>query len=159
MQQNHCSHIDDGENGRRQVHFYRKVGNKVVQQSEFQGKVAHWNQCWKLRRRTFLMIVANSVFAQRCAGLFGLFWCYDTSAVFSDSIVGCLRSCMILSNMPDSANSFGIEKNSVHTICILFPLNIRRSRLPPCKRTTIMAIIETVLVFACLVGLLAGCFT
>jgi hypothetical protein len=30
----------------------------------------------------------------------------------------------------------------------LFLLNICLSRLPPCKRTTIMAIIETVLVFA-----------
>ena len=80
------------------------------------------------------MIVASSVFARRCAGLFGPFGYYDISAVFFADIVGCLRFCMILNNMPDSANSFGREKNSVHTICTLFPLNIRRSRLLPCKQ-------------------------
>lgn len=98
------------------------------------------------------MLVASSVFARRCAGLFGPFWCYDISAVFFADIVGCLSSCMILNNMPDTANSFGREKNSVHTICTLFPLNRRRSRLLPCKRKAIMAIIETTLVFACVVG-------
>ena len=98
------------------------------------------------------MIVANSVFARLCAGLFGPFGCYDISAVFFADIVGCLRSCMILNNMPDSANSFGREKNSAHTICTLFLLNIRRSRLLPCKITAIMAIKEILLVFACVVG-------
>ena len=104
------------------------------------------------------MIVASSVFARHCAGLFGPFGCYDISAVFFADIVECLRFCMILNNMPDSANSFGIEKNSVHTICTLFPLNIRRSRLLPCKQTAIMAIIETVLVSACVACSACGMF-
>jgi hypothetical protein len=74
------------------------------------------------------MIVAGSVFARRCAGLFGPFGCYGISAVFFADIVGYLRSCMILYNMPDSANSFDRERNSVHTICTLFPLNSARQK-------------------------------